>query len=76
MHGKEVDRIFDLIQNLYSAFFHDLKTCLQLFCLLFQFLAWLSEAESACENAEQEIERKPHIIMVSAYKTDSGKIFS
>ncbi|XP_037038480.1 dystrophin, isoforms A/C/F/G/H isoform X6 [Bradysia coprophila] len=28
-----------------------------------QFLAWLSEAESACENAEQEIERKPHIIM-------------
>ncbi|KAJ6635994.1 Dystrophin, isoform B [Pseudolycoriella hygida] len=36
-----------------------------------QFLAWLSEAESACENAEQEIERKPHIIMVYAQCTAS-----
>lgn len=24
-----------------------------------QFLGWLSEAESACENAEQDIERNP-----------------
>ncbi|XP_031638599.1 dystrophin, isoforms A/C/F/G/H isoform X4 [Contarinia nasturtii] len=27
-----------------------------------QFLAWLSEAESLCENAEQEIERNPLIL--------------
>lgn len=30
-----------------------------------QFLAWLSEAESLCENAEQEIERNPLILKVS-----------
>lgn len=33
----------------------------------FQFLGWLSEAESLCENVEQEIERNPlvHKVCVS-----------
>lgn len=31
---------------------------------MLQFLAWLSEAESLCENAEQEIERNPLILKV------------
>lgn len=32
-----------------------------------QFLGWLSEAESLCENAEQEIERNPLILKVSYF---------
>lgn len=36
-------------------------------CVLvyFQFLAWLSEAESLCENAEQELDRNPLALKVS-----------
>lgn len=40
-----------------------------------QFLAWLSEAESLCENAEQEIERNPLILKVSSFKWFSSSSF-
>lgn len=40
-------------------------------CILWylQFLAWLSEAESLCENAEQELDRNPLALKVSTKPT-------